>query len=81
MRHRRRIEADFVGVYKRSKYLAEQAVLDLARTESLPVVVVNPAAPVGSARHQANSDRQDDPGCSRRPDAGLYRYRPEHRAC
>jgi dihydroflavonol-4-reductase len=40
-------EADFVGIYKRSKYLAEQAVLDLARRESLPVVVVNPAAPVG----------------------------------
>ncbi len=39
--------ADFVGVYKRSKYLAECAVLDLARAESLPVVVVNPAAPVG----------------------------------
>ena len=40
-------EADFVGIYKRSKYLAERAVLDLARTEKLPVVVVNPAAPVG----------------------------------
>lgn len=40
-------EADFVGVYKRSKYLAEKAVLDLARREGLPVVVVNPAAPVG----------------------------------
>jgi dihydroflavonol-4-reductase len=40
-------EADFVGVYKRSKYLAEKAVLDLVRSESLPVVVVNPAAPVG----------------------------------
>jgi dihydroflavonol-4-reductase len=40
-------EADFVGVYKRSKYLAECAVFDLARRESLPVVVVNPAAPVG----------------------------------
>nr|WP_294577879.1 hopanoid-associated sugar epimerase [uncultured Rhodopila sp.] len=40
-------EADFVGVYKRSKYLAERAVLDLARRDSLPVVVVNPAAPVG----------------------------------
>ncbi len=40
-------EADFVGIYKRSKYLAEKAVLDLARRESLPVVVVNPAAPVG----------------------------------
>ena len=40
-------QADFVGVYKRSKYLAERAVLELARSESLPVVVVNPAAPVG----------------------------------
>jgi dihydroflavonol-4-reductase len=40
-------EADFVGVYKRSKYLAERAVLDLAAKESLPIVVVNPAAPVG----------------------------------
>jgi dihydroflavonol-4-reductase len=40
-------EADFVGVYKRSKYRAERAVLELARRESLPVVVVNPAAPVG----------------------------------
>jgi dihydroflavonol-4-reductase len=40
-------EADFVGIYKRSKYMAERAVLDLARRESLPVVVVNPAAPVG----------------------------------
>lgn len=40
-------EGDFVGVYKRSKHLAERAVLDLAARESLPVVVVNPAAPVG----------------------------------
>ena len=40
-------EADFVGIYKRSKYLAERAVLDLAAKEGLPVVVVNPAAPVG----------------------------------
>ena len=40
-------ESDFVGVYKRSKFLAERAVLDLAAKESLPVVVVNPAAPVG----------------------------------
>ncbi|HEX3990855.1 MAG TPA: NAD-dependent epimerase/dehydratase family protein, partial [Acetobacteraceae bacterium] len=40
-------EADFVGIYKRSKYRAERAVLELAARESLPVVVVNPAAPVG----------------------------------
>ena len=39
--------ADFVGIYKRSKYLAERAVLDLVRRDGLPVVVVNPSSPVG----------------------------------
>jgi len=40
-------EADFIGPYKRSKFLAERAVLDLVRQEGLPAVVVNPSAPVG----------------------------------
>jgi dihydroflavonol-4-reductase len=40
-------EADFIGIYKRSKYLAEKAVLELARRDGVPLVVVNPAAPVG----------------------------------
>jgi dihydroflavonol-4-reductase len=40
-------DADFIGTYKRSKRLAEQAVLDLAQRDGMPVVVVNPAAPVG----------------------------------
>jgi dihydroflavonol-4-reductase len=35
------------GDYKRSKYLAEQEVLKLARA-GLPVVIVNPSAPVGA---------------------------------
>ncbi len=35
------------GHYKRSKYLAEQEVLKLAR-EGLPIVIVNPSAPVGA---------------------------------
>lgn len=39
-------EAGLVGVYKRSKYLAEQAVVALAR-QGQDVVIVNPAAPVG----------------------------------
>ncbi|HXG03143.1 MAG TPA: hopanoid-associated sugar epimerase, partial [Candidatus Binatia bacterium] len=38
--------ADMVGPYKRSKFLAEQVALDRAR-QGLPVVVVNPSAPVG----------------------------------
>ncbi len=39
-------EADMIGAYKRSKYLAERAVMDLVG-EGLPAVIVNPAAPVG----------------------------------
>jgi dihydroflavonol-4-reductase len=35
------------GHYKRSKYLAEQEVLKFAK-EGLPVVIVNPSAPVGA---------------------------------
>ena len=38
--------AALVSVYKRSKYEAEQAALELAR-QGAPVVIVNPAAPVG----------------------------------
>jgi dihydroflavonol-4-reductase len=38
--------AEMVGPYKTSKFLAEQAALELARG-GLPVVIVNPSAPVG----------------------------------
>jgi len=37
---------DMIGAYKRSKYLAEQAALDFARS-GFPIVIVNPTAPVG----------------------------------
>ncbi|HAZ60327.1 MAG TPA: NAD-dependent dehydratase [Gammaproteobacteria bacterium] len=36
-----------VGHYKRSKYLAEEAVTRLIRERGLPVVIVNPSTPVG----------------------------------
>lgn len=39
--------AKVIGAYKMSKFLAEQAVLALARDEGVPVVIVNPSAPVG----------------------------------
>jgi len=38
---------DMVGVYKRSKYLAQEAVLKLVKEENLPVVIVNPSTPIG----------------------------------
>ena len=36
-----------IGHYKKSKYLAEEKVKELYKTKKLPVVIVNPAAPVG----------------------------------
>ena len=37
---------ELVGHYKKSKYMAEKAALEMAR-RGLPVVVVNPTAPIG----------------------------------
>ncbi len=41
--------ADMIGHYKRSKFLAEKAVRELIAEAGLPVVIVNPSAPVGPA--------------------------------
>jgi len=38
---------DMIGIYKRSKFLAEEAVRDLIDRHHLPVVIVNPSTPVG----------------------------------
>jgi dihydroflavonol-4-reductase len=40
--------ADMIGHYKRSKFLAEEAVRRLVREEKAPVVIVNPSTPVGA---------------------------------
>jgi dihydroflavonol-4-reductase len=40
-------EATVVGIYKKSKFRAEQAVLTLVREAGLPAVIVNPATPIG----------------------------------
>lgn len=42
---------DMIGYYKRSKFLAEKVVREFARN-GLPVVIVNPAAPVGVGDHK-----------------------------
>lgn len=39
--------ADMVGPYKRSKFLAEEAVRRMIAADGLPAVIVNPAAPIG----------------------------------
>lgn len=38
---------DMIGAYKRSKFLAEQAVRGLIEEKGAPVVIVNPSTPVG----------------------------------
>lgn len=38
---------DMIGDYKRSKFLAEEAVKRLVEQEGLPAVIVNPSTPVG----------------------------------
>ena len=39
--------SQMIGHYKKSKFLAEEKVKELYKTRRLPVVIVNPAAPVG----------------------------------
>ena len=36
-----------IGIYKRSKVIAERAVEDMIARESLPAVIVNPSTPIG----------------------------------
>ncbi len=43
--------ADMIGFYKRSKFLAEEVAREQAR-RGTPVVIVNPAAPVGVGDHK-----------------------------
>ncbi|MEO5338562.1 MAG: NAD-dependent epimerase/dehydratase family protein [Magnetospirillum sp. WYHS-4] len=39
--------ADMIGVYKQSKFKAEEEVRRLVRDEGLPAVIVNPSTPIG----------------------------------
>ena len=64
-----------IGHYKRSKFLAERAVLDAARA-GLPVVIVNPSTPVGPGDVKPTPTGQVvlDAACGRMPayvDTGL----------
>jgi dihydroflavonol-4-reductase len=38
---------NMIGPYKRSKFMAEEVVRDLAKTQNCPVVIVNPSTPIG----------------------------------
>lgn len=39
--------SDMIGVYKRSKFLAEQAAMSVIEAENLDCVIVNPSTPIG----------------------------------
>jgi dihydroflavonol-4-reductase len=38
---------EVIGDYKKSKFLSDRMARDLARKEGLPIIVVNPTAPIG----------------------------------
>ncbi len=38
---------DMIGIYKKSKFLAEEAAMDLINNEGVPAVIVNPSTPIG----------------------------------
>jgi dihydroflavonol-4-reductase len=48
---------DLIGPYKRSKFLAEEVVRDFVR-QGVPVVIVNPSAPVGIGDHKPTATGQ-----------------------
>ena len=64
------------GDYKRSKFMAEQVALEFAR-EGLPVVIVNPTAPMGDHDFKPTPTGQIVLDFLQRRDAGVYRYRAE----
>ncbi len=38
---------DMIGPYKQSKFLAESEVREIAKSEGLPIIIVNPSTPIG----------------------------------
>ena len=68
-----------IGHYKRSKFLAEIEAIKAAG-QGIPVVIVNPTAPVGSRRLEAHPDRQDHRRFSQRENARLRGHRAQPRS-
>ena len=68
--------SNMVGHYKRSKYLAEQAVQQLIKEQQLPAIIVNPSTPIGprDIRPTPTGRMVLDAACGRMPayvDTGL----------
>ena len=60
--------ADMVGPYKASKFLAEQVAARACAREGLPVVIVNPSAPIGPWDVKPTPDRPDGRRLPQGPD-------------
>lgn len=68
--------ANMIGHYKRSKYLAEQAVQQMIAEQNLPAIIVNPSTPIGprDIRPTPTGRMVLDAACGRMPayvDTGL----------
>ena len=68
--------ANMIGHYKRSKYLAEQAVQQMIDAQKLPAIIVNPSTPIGprDIRPTPTGRMMLDATCGRMPayvDTGL----------
>ena len=68
--------ADMIGPYKRSKFLAEQAVRERATGLGMPVIIVNPSTPIGPGDSRPTPTGRVilDAACGRMPayvDTGL----------
>jgi len=68
--------ADMIGHYKRSKYIAEQAVQQMIDQQKLPAIIVNPSTPIGprDIRPTPTGRMVLDAACGRMPayvDTGL----------
>ena len=72
---------DMIGAYKRSKFLAEEAVRDLVRGKGLPAVIVNPSTPIGPRDVKPTPTGRMIVEAASGTHAGLRRHRAQPRPC
>ena len=75
------IEANFIGTYKRSKFLRRARGAGSGAPRGTAGGGGQSRRARRPARHQADPDRQDDPRRRGRARAGLHRHRAQHRPC
>ena len=68
--------SNMIGDYKRSKFMAEQLVIEAGRSGQ-NVVMVNPTTPVGERDIKPTPERADRGGFPAAQVSGLCRYRAE----